>query len=174
MTDEQSPKGNPQAIQTQSKPKAETTASEGTPEPTSPIVPEYVEAEKALQKLEKPEVLSLAAFFSSKMTLGPDPESAKLMAQTEMHHETCRLEGYKENLKHQDLDGQRKHQFRLKKLNHETFLLTSVLLGALAGAGVGLYLTILGNPVGSNILIASIATVVYVISGKTPFHRKEE
>ena len=96
------------------------------------------------------------------------------MAQTEMHHESCRLEGYRENLKHQDLEGQRKHQYRLKKLNHETFLLTSVLLGALGGAAVGLYLTVTGKPVGSDILIASIATVVYVISGKTPFHRKEE
>ncbi|SRR6266852_1850310 len=163
----------------QPKPPSPTTAMQTQP-PTqpaapvasgSPITPEYVEA---LQKLEKPEVLSLAAFFSSKMTLGPDPESAKLMAQTEMHHESCRLEGYKENLKHQDLEGGRKHEYRKKKLNHETFLLTSVLLGALAGAGVGLYLTIVDKPVGSNILIASIATIVYVISGKTPFHRKEE
>jgi hypothetical protein len=31
-----------------------------------------------------------------------------------------------------------------------------------------------GKPVGSNILIASVATIVYAISGKTPFHHKEE
>jgi len=154
-----------------------TIQKQATPPPAespTPVVGEYVEATKALQKLEKPEVLSLAAFFSSKMTLGPDPESAKLMAQTEMHHESCRLDGYKENLKNQDSEGVRKHEYRKKKLNHETFLLTSVLLGALAGAGVGLYLTIMEKPVGSNILIASIATIVYVISGKTPFHRKED
>lgn len=170
MPDDQHPNAAPQAIQKQEVPPGGQVSGSTAAQPTA-ITPEYVEA---LQKLEKPEVLSLAAFFSSKMTLGPDPESAKLMAQTEMHHESCRLEGYRENLKHQDLEGQRKHQYRLKKLNHETFLLTSVLLGALGGAAVGLYLTVTGKPVGSDILIASIATVVYVISGKTPFHRKEE
>jgi hypothetical protein len=140
----------------------------------TPITPEYVDPQKALSKLEKPEVLSLAAFFSSKMTLGPDPETAKVMAETEMHHETCRLNGYKENLKFQDEDGKRDHAFRMKRQNHSTFLLTSILAGALAGAGVGLYLTIKHEPVGSNILIASIGTIIYIISGKTPFHHSDE
>jgi hypothetical protein len=125
-----------------------------------------VEAEKALQKLEKPEVLSLAAFFSSKMTFGPDPESAKLMAQTEMHHETCRLEGYKKNLENQEQDGKRDHEFRLKRLNHDTFLMGMVLLLALAGAGTGLYLTVTEHgALGSNILIASVALIYYIIGG---------
>jgi hypothetical protein len=140
----------------------------------SPITPEYVEAQKALEKLDKPEVFSLAAYFSQKMTLGPDPETANLMAKTEMHHETCRLNGYKENLKFQDEEGKREHAFRVKRQNHETFLLTAVLLGALVGAGVGLYLTIQHEPVGGNILIASMGIIVYVISGKTPFHRSGE
>lgn len=140
-----------------------------------PVPAEYVPAEKVLQKLEKPEVLSLAAFFSSKMTLGPDPESAKLMAETEMHHETCRLEGYKENLKLQEAESQRDHDFRKKRLNHDTFLISLVLVLALSGAGCGLYLTITDHAaLGSNLLIAAVALIYYVIGGKSPFHKNEE
>ena len=130
----------------------------------------------ALEKLDKPELVSLAAaFFSSKTTVGPDPETAKLMAQTEMHHETCRLEAYKKNLDTQDEDAKRNHEFRLKRLNYDTLLMGMVLLLALAGAGTGLYLTITDHSaLGSNILIASVALIYYIIGGKSPFHKKDE
>jgi hypothetical protein len=169
MTDEDQGSASTPAIEKQ-QPKSQAVST-----PAQPITPEYVEAKKALEKLEKRELVSLATFsaFSSKMTLGPDPDTARIMADTEKHHESCRLEGYKENLKFQDQDGQRNHVFRMKRLNHETFLLTSVLVGALAGAGVGLYLTVQHQPIGSNILIASVGVIVYIISGKTPFQRKE-
>jgi hypothetical protein len=137
------------------------------------ITPEYV---PALEKLDKPELVSLAAaFFSSKTTLGPDPETAKLMAQTEMHHETCRLEAFKKNLENQSQDGKRDHEYRLKRLNYDTILMGMVLLLALAGAGTGLYLTVSDHSaLGSNILIASVALIYYIIGGKTPFSKKDE
>jgi hypothetical protein len=142
------------------------------PAASQAITPEYV----ALEKLNKPELVSLAAqFFSSKTTFGPDPETAKLMAQTEMHHETCRLEAYKKNLENQEQDGRRDHEFRLKRLNRDTFLMGMVLVLALAGAGTGLYLTITDQrTLGSNILIASVALIYYIIGGKTPFSKKDE
>ncbi len=117
----------------------------------------------------------MAAFFSSKMTLGPDPESAKLMAQTEMHHESCRLDGYKENLRNQDAENARKHEFRMKRLHYDTLLTGALLVLAILGAGTGLYLTVTERPtLGSNILIASVAIIYYLIGGKNPFHRKDE
>lgn len=169
MADEQS--SSISAKQALEKQPPKTAAPD--PPQDGTITPEYVPAEKALQKLDKPEVLSLAAFFSSKMTLGPDPETAKIMADTEQHHETCRLDGYKANLKNQDEDSKRRHEYRIKRLNHETLVTIGVLVGCLAGAGVGLYLTIKHEPVGSNILVASVGIIVYLITGK-PIHRKDE
>ncbi len=166
----------PDALKKRDQSNGEPTSP--SPDPSSdasPVTAEYLPAEKALQKLEKPEIVSLAAFFSSKMTLGPDPESAKLMAETEMHEESCRLEGYKANLKNQDAESGRSHEFRMKRLNHDTSLTAMVLLIGIAGSGAGLYLTIKGSTgTGSNILIASVALIYYIMGGKNPFHKKEE
>ncbi len=122
--------------------------AQAEPQPSdggAPLVAEYVTAEKALAKLDKPEVLSLAAFISSKMTLGPDPESAKIMAETEIHHETCRLDGYKENLKNQDAEGKRRHEFRMKRLGNEFVLTMGVMALCIAGSATGIYLIAKGN-----------------------------
>ncbi len=169
MAEETQPAPKPQAIE-----KKNSGDGAAPQQPQQPITPEYVPS--GLEQLEKPALVQLAAaFFSSKTTFGPDPETAKLMAQTEMHHETCRLEAYRKNLENQEEDSKRKHQYRLKHLNHDTFLLALVLILALGGAGVGLYLTIIDKPgLGSNLLIASVALIYYVIGGKSPFHKKEE
>src|SRR6266849_6249232 len=124
MVDDQKPSAPSEAIQKHD----DSPKSDGAAAPSTPITPEYIPAEKALEKLDKPEVLSLAAFFSSKMTLGPDPETAKVMADTEKHHESCRLDGYKANLKNQDEEGKRKHEYRMKHLNHDTLTIVMVLV----------------------------------------------
>jgi hypothetical protein len=167
---------DPKAVEkTESKQQSEPAPAAVQPSADAIINPEYVPAEQALKKLDKPEVLSLAAYISSKLTLGPDPESAKLMAQTEMHHETCRLDGYKENLKNQDAENERRHTFRMQRLHYDTLLTGALLLLAILGAGTGLYLTVTQRPtLGSNILIASVAIIYYLIGGKNPFHRKDE
>jgi len=167
--------GTGKAIEKSTPTNSGNTAPGGTA-PSSEAVPEYIAPEKALEKLDKPQLVSLAAaFFSSKTTFGPDPESAKLMAQTEMHHETCRLEAYKKNLENQESDSKRDHEYRTKRLNHDTILMVVVLLLAIAGAGTGLYLTVSEHSqVGSNILIASVALIWYIIGGKNPFQKKEE
>ncbi len=92
-----------------------------------------------------------------------------------MHHETCRLEAYKGNLENQEQDNRRKHEFRIKRLNHETILTSLILILALAGAGTGLYLVVVDKTgLGSNLLIASVALIYYIIGGKSPFHKKDE
>ena len=69
----------------------------------------------------------------------------------------------------------RDHEFRLKRLNHDTFLMGMVLLLALAGAGTGLYLTVTEHgALGGNILIASVALIYYIIGGKSPFSKKDD
>ena len=166
MVDEPKPATAPQAI--------EKKNGDGAAAAEQTVTPEYIPT-AALEKLEKPELVQLVSFISSRTTVGPDPETAKLMARTEMHHETCRLDAYKENLKNQESESVRKHEFRMKRLNHETLLTALVFLVALAGAGTGLYLVINDKTgLGSNLLIASVALIYYIIGGKSPFHKKEE
>src|ERR1700761_1601859 len=90
-------------------------------ESPSAIVPQYLTTE--IEKLPtemKTMVSVMAGIFRS--TSGPDPETSKIVAQSEMHEETCRLEGFKESLKTRDNQNVRDHEFRKKRLNHQTAL----------------------------------------------------
>jgi hypothetical protein len=81
---------------------------------------EYVSADE-IQKLSpemKTTVSVIAGMFRS--ISGPDPETSRIVAQSEMHEETCKLEGYKESLRIRDKQNERDHEFRKKRLNHET------------------------------------------------------
>lgn len=162
---------DPQAIQkTEAKQQPEPAPAAAQPADDATINPEYVPAEQALKKLDKPEVLSLAAFFSSKMTLGPDPESAKLMAQTEMHAETSKLDAYKESLRNRDKQNERDHEFRCTKLNHDNWNLKIILGVAVLGCIGGVALLLNGHQlIGSNVLLASAITVLNLVGGKSPF-----
>lgn len=91
------------------------TPSEGVSIPS----PENMPAE--LQQLS-PETRTImtvmAGFFRS--TSGPDPVAAKVLADAEMHEESCRLEAYSQSLKTRDQQNERDHAFRKKRLNHDT------------------------------------------------------
>lgn len=95
-------------------------------------------------------------------TSGPDPETSKLVAQSEMHEETCKLDGYKESLKIRDKQNERDHEFRKKRLNHETFRNTIISAVCVVGICTGLYLLVVkkDEQVGSNILIASFLALL--------------
>ncbi len=101
-----------------------------------------------------------AAFFRS--TTGPDPETAKAIAETEMHQETCRLEGFKESLHTKDKQGERDHEFRKKRLNHETARNMIIAAVAVAGIILGAYLLVAKNnpTVGTPLLIAGFMALV--------------
>ena len=146
--------------------------------PAQPMPPTEVaellpKAEKAVEKLERPEILSLAAILS-KTTVGPDPESAKIMAQTEMHAEDSRLAGYKATLVNRDEQSKRDHEYRLKRLNHESSIVKIVLGVAVLGASFGIYFIISDRAAtGGQILIASFMTIIYLLGGKTPFLKEK-
>ncbi|MGC9223946.1 MAG: hypothetical protein ACP5E2_08470 [Terracidiphilus sp.] len=140
-------------------PKAAATAVAEQQENTEA---EYLPA-KALEKLppETRDVVSvIAGFFRS--TTGPDPETAKIVAESEMHEETCKLEGYKETLKLRDKQSERDHEFRKKKLNHETGKALIVILVAVSGIIAGLYLLVSKNnsAVGTPLLVAGFMALI--------------
>ena len=94
------------------------------------------------------EVKAILAVALSKTTLyggGLDPETAKTVAETEMHEETCRLDACKASLQNREKQNQRDHEYRKKNLNHETLQSGIVLLVTVVGASVGLALAATGN-----------------------------
>lgn len=137
------------------------------------ISAEYVAA-KELEKLppEMKTVVSVMAAFMRGST-GPDPETAKIVAETEMHEESCKLEGYKETLKNRDLQNERDHRFRVKKLNHETAKSMVLALVSVAGIITGLYLLVAKNnsAVGTPLLVASFMAL---IGGKSLFPKDKD
>jgi hypothetical protein len=91
-----------------------------------------------------------------------------------MHEETCKLEGYKESLKIRDKQNGRDHEFRQKRLNHETFRNTLISAVCVIGICTGLYLLVVKKDelVGSNILIASFLALLE--GGKLISHRDKD
>jgi len=127
------------------------------------------EIAEAIEKIPDPKAKALLHIALSRTTLGfgPDPETAKVLSETEMHTEKCRLEGFKSSLSNKDKQNERDHTFRTLRLNREFSMnLVVLLLGAL-GAASGLYLMVSGKQYGSNVLIASIGVVMYVLKGNT-------
>lgn len=97
---------------------------------------------------------------------GPDPETAKILAQTEIHEEECKLKGFQASLQNREEQNKRDHEFRKKKLNHQTGLTVTILTVTIAAIGGGLVLSITGNPaLGNPVLIASF-TVMTTLAGK--------
>jgi hypothetical protein len=106
----------------------------------------------------------MAGFFRS--TSGPDAETAKILAQTEMHEETCKLDAFKQQLQARDQQNQRDHVFRLKKMNHDTAKSVIVMVVCLGGIVCGLYLIVAkkDSTVGTPLLVASFMAM---LGGKT-------
>ena len=110
-------------------------------------------------------ILSVALSRTS-LGFGPDPETAKIIADSEMHQENCRLEGYKASLLNRDKQADRDHQFRGKKLNHQSLMTGVILAVSVIGALAGLYLSISGNPgLGNPVMVASLS-ILASLSGK--------
>jgi len=130
------------------------------------------EAEKALEKVAQeggPKALAaVVAAFSRTTNFGPDPETARILAETERHSEELRLQGYKASLENREKQNSRDHQFRCKRMNHETAMRMVVLAVFVVGVGVGLYQITSGNSqVGSPVLVASIMGVLQILSGRS-------
>ena len=95
-------------------------------------------------------------------TTGPDPETARIVAQSEMHEETCRLDGYKESLHTKDKQNERDYEFRKKQLNHETAKNLLIAVVCVGGIVTGLYLIVAkqDSTVGTPLLIASFMALI--------------
>jgi hypothetical protein len=139
------------------------------PTPASPLTtPPPQKVAEALNKVGDPEAKMTLSVALSRTSYGygPDSETAKIIADTEIHEENCRLQAYKASLENRDKQNDRDHDYRKRKLNREFSMSLAVLIVALLGAGTGLYLIVRGTTtIGSNVLIASIGVILYVLKG---------
>jgi len=83
-----------------------------------------------------------------------------------MHEEECRLKGYQASLQNREEQNKRDHEFRKKRLNHQTVLTVVVLVVTVAGLGGGLYLSSSGNASLGNPVLAASFTVMVGLAGK--------
>ena len=97
---------------------------------------------------------------------GPDPETAKILAQTEIHEEECRLKGFQASLQNREEQNKRDHEFRKKRLNHQTALMVIVLAVTVVGIGGGLFLSSTGNTSLGNPVLAASFTVMVGLAGR--------
>ena len=146
--------------------------TEGRAEKVEPEVvpPEAAEAlQKALKEGGPGGLLSIFA-AASRTTIGPDPETAKVLAEAEKHSEENRLKGYQATLANRDKQNERDHEFRKKRLNHSTIVSSIVLITAVAGIAVGLYLYLTDKTqLAGYILLVSFMILLQVM-GRNPFH----
>jgi len=81
-----------------------------------------------------------------KASFGPDPETAKVLAETERHAEEKKLEGYKATLEHRDRQSQRDQEFRMEQLKHSATDRRIVLFSSLTALVGGAALSLKGDP----------------------------
>jgi hypothetical protein len=125
--------------------------------PTPAIVQQALQS--ALARVPDQEVrtiLSLALSQRTSFGIGPDAETMKVLAETEIHEETCRLKGFESSLANKDKQAERDHDFRKRKLNQRSFMTGIILLVTVCGVGAGLVLSATGSStIGNPVLIAS-------------------
>ncbi len=142
-----------------------TAAEPNTPTPA--IVQQALQS--ALAKVPDQEVrtiLSLALSQRTSFGIGPDAETMKVLADTEIHEETCRLKGFEASLANKDKQADRDHDFRKRKLNQQSLMSGAVLVVTVLGVMAGLALSVTGSAnIGTPVLVASF-TVLTTIAGK--------
>lgn len=140
------------------KPVKPDSSDQSTPSPIA----------KALEGIPDPQIKAILSVALSRTSfgVGPDPETAKTLAQAEMHEEECKLKAFQANLDNRERQNQRDHEFRKKKLNHSTMTSVVVLATSVCGIGAGLYLTVAGSPtIGTPVMVAGFSIL-------TPFAGK--
>ncbi len=102
----------------------------------------------AIQQIpdEKSRALLQIAVSRNSFGIGPDPETAKTLAQAEMHEEECRLKAYQASLAGKAEQGKLDHDFRKKKLNHASLMTGGLMAAAVGGIIAGVWLSATGNP----------------------------
>jgi hypothetical protein len=132
--------------------------------------------ESALEKVPDKEARSMLSMAVSRTSFGfgPDAETMKVMAETEVHEETCRLDAYKAALANRDKQAERDHDFRKRKLNHQTALTVLVLVagGLLIAFGIYIY-TSNQNQLGGYLIVGGAAILFHALGIKPPTSPKE-
>jgi hypothetical protein len=132
--------------------------ADGAPKAATTEPPaEYLSAPQALalEKLPKDTkelIIGISALVRSHS--GPDPETAKAVAEAEMHSETMRCEAYKEQLDKRDKANSRDHEYRMTRLKYDNLNGHLFNLGCVIGICLGLYLYVAKHDVtlGTNLM----------------------
>jgi len=83
--------------------------------------------------------------IETRTSFGPDPETARIIAETDRHAEEKKLEGYKATLEHRDHENERKHLRQIKRIGNESIRAWVVLVSSIVGAAVGIFLSVTGK-----------------------------
>jgi hypothetical protein len=113
-------------------------------------------------------VRMLMELTEMRASFGPDPETARIIAETERHAEEKKLEGYKATLEHRDHENERKHIRLLKKLGNESKRSWVVLVASIVAAIGGVFLALDGK---SNLgipLLLFAGIMIKDLAGKPP------
>jgi len=142
--------------------------SKNPEKPTETSVPLPAPLLQALEKVPDQDAKAILSMAVSRTTFGfgPDPETAKILAQTEIHEEECRLKGFQASLQNREEQNKRDHEFRKKRLNHQTALMVIVLAVTVVGIGGGLFLSSTGNTSLGNPVLAASFTVMVGLAGR--------
>jgi hypothetical protein len=87
----------------------------------------------------------LMQMIETRTSFGPDPETARIIAETDRHVEEKKLEGYKATLEHRDKENERKHLRLLKKISNENVRASVVLVASIIAAISGVFLSVDGK-----------------------------
>lgn len=103
------------------------------------IAPQSLQS--ALAKVPDQEARTTLSLALSRTSFGygPDAETMKVLAETEIHDETCRLKGFEASLANKDKQADRDHDFRKRKLNHQSLMSGAILPITIGGVGAGLH-----------------------------------
>lgn len=119
------------------------------------INPAPKDASKKLAAGEDEKGLSAVIGHLSRTTIGPYPETTKIIAEVDRHKENVRLGGFKQLLANRDKQNQRDHEFRLRILRHRSIKESIVV--SVIGLALGLYLYITDkSDLGGYVLVASL------------------
>jgi hypothetical protein len=113
-------------------------------------------------------VRMLMELTEMRASFGPDPETAKILAETERHAEEKKLEGYKATLEHRDHENERKHIRQLKRIGNESNRSWVVLISSIIAAIGGVFLALDGK---SNLgipLLLFAGIMIKDLAGKPP------
>jgi hypothetical protein len=113
-------------------------------------------------------VKMLMELTEMRASVGPDPETARIIAETDRHAEEKKLEGYKATLEHRDKENERRHFRQLKKIRNENVRSTVVLVASIIAAVTGIFLAMDGKSGLGIPLLVFAGVLIKDLAGRPP------